>query len=109
MATTPPTLQTAEASGTVVQTSLCDAVEQYEKGPDRGRAERARAATARRRRGYSGAPSGFIGYKVRKYGSIRGASAEGRWWRPCLSAGSRWAGSLGRVSQPELPNDLAQA
>jgi len=32
MATTSrPRLQTAEASGTVVQTSLCDAVEQYEK------------------------------------------------------------------------------
>jgi Nif-specific regulatory protein len=63
----PPTLQTAEASGTVVHTSLTDAVAAYEKeliqdALKTTRGNRARAAklldTTER----------IIGYKVRKYG-----------------------------------------
>ena len=63
----PPTLQTAEASGTVVRTSLTDAVAAYEKeliqdALKTTRGNRARAAklldTTER----------IIGYKVRKYG-----------------------------------------
>jgi Nif-specific regulatory protein len=63
----PPTLQTAEASGTVVQSSLADAVEQYEKdlildALKSSRGNRARAARL------LGSTERIIGYKVRKYG-----------------------------------------
>jgi Nif-specific regulatory protein len=62
----PPTLQTAEASGTTVQSSLSDAIEQYEKDlivdalkssrGNRAKAARLLATTER-----------IIGYKIRKY------------------------------------------
>jgi len=63
----PPTLQTAEASGTVVQTSLEDAVEQYEKDLilDALKSSRGNRAKAAR---LLGSTERIIGYKVRKYG-----------------------------------------
>jgi len=74
----------------VVQTSLCDAVEQYEKDLIVDALKSARGNRAKAAR-LLGSTERIIGYKVRKYGIDPGRFAEGRWWRPCLSAGSRWA------------------
>jgi Nif-specific regulatory protein len=63
----PPTLQTAEASGTVVQSSLSDAVEQYEKDLILDALKSARGNRARAAR-LLGTTERIIGYKVRKYG-----------------------------------------
>ncbi|HEY6909813.1 MAG TPA: sigma 54-interacting transcriptional regulator, partial [Myxococcales bacterium] len=62
----PPTLQTAEASGTVTNTSLSDAVEQYEKdlildALKSSRGNRARAARL------LNSTERIVGYKIRKY------------------------------------------
>jgi len=48
-----------------------------------------------------GSTERIIGYKVRKYGIDPGRFRGGRWWRPCLSAGSRWAGRFGAAASPE--------
>ena len=63
----PPTLQTAEASGTAVQTSLSDAVEQYEKDLIVDALKSARGNRAKAAR-LLGSTERIIGYKVRKYG-----------------------------------------
>jgi Nif-specific regulatory protein len=63
----PPTLQTAEASGTVVQSSLSDAVEQYEKDLIVDALKSARGNRARAAR-LLGTTERIIGYKVIKYG-----------------------------------------
>jgi Nif-specific regulatory protein len=62
----PPTLQTAEASGTVMQTSLVDAVEQYEKDLilDALKTTRGNCAKAAR---LLRSTERIVGYKVRKY------------------------------------------
>jgi Nif-specific regulatory protein len=62
----PPTLQTAEASGTVIQTSLNDAVEQYEKDLILDALKSARGNCAKAAR-LLGSTERIIGYKVRKY------------------------------------------
>jgi Nif-specific regulatory protein len=62
----PPTLQTAEASGTVMQTSLNDAVEQYEKDLILDALKSARGNCAKAAR-LLGSTERIIGYKVRKY------------------------------------------
>ena len=80
----PPTLQTAEASGTVGQSSLSDAVGQYEKdlildGLKSARGNRAKAARL------LGTTERVLGYKVRKYAIEvsrfrgKGAPALPRW------------------------------
>ena len=63
----PPTLQTAEASGTQVQTSLPDTVAQYEKDLILDALKSARGNRARAAR-LLGTTERIIGYKVRKYG-----------------------------------------
>ena len=63
----PPTLQTAEASGTMVQTSLADAVEQYEKDMIVDALKSARGNRAKAAR-LLGTTERIMGYKVRKYG-----------------------------------------
>jgi Nif-specific regulatory protein len=63
----PPTLQTAEASGTTVQTSLSDAVEQYEKDLIVDALKSARGNRAKAAR-LLGSTERIVGYKVRKYG-----------------------------------------
>jgi Nif-specific regulatory protein len=63
----PPTLQTAEASGTVVQSSLGDAVQQYEKDLIVDALKSARGNRARAAR-LLGTTERIIGYKVLKYG-----------------------------------------
>jgi Nif-specific regulatory protein len=74
----PPTLQTAEASGTMVQTSLSDAVEQYEKDMIVDALKSARGNRAKAAR-LLGTTERIIGYKVRKYnidpGRFRGGQA----------------------------------
>jgi len=62
----PPTLQTAEASGTVTQTALGDAVEQYEKDLILDALKSARGNCAKAAR-LLGSTERIIGYKVRKY------------------------------------------
>jgi Nif-specific regulatory protein len=63
----PPTLQTAEASGTVVESSLADAVAQYEKDLILDVLKSARGNRAKAAR-LLGTTERIIGYKVRKYG-----------------------------------------
>jgi Nif-specific regulatory protein len=63
----PPTLQTAEASGTVMQTSLSDSVEQYEKDLIVDALKSARGNRAKAAR-LLGTTERIIGYKVKKYG-----------------------------------------
>src|SRR5260370_12993406 len=63
----PPTLQTAEASGTVVQSSLSDAVEQYEKDLILDALKSARGNRARAAR-LLGTTEPILGYNARKYG-----------------------------------------
>jgi Nif-specific regulatory protein len=62
----PPTLQTAEASGTTVQSSLSDAIEQFEKDliVDALKSSRGNRAKAAR---LLGTTERIIGYKIRKY------------------------------------------
>ena len=62
----PPTLQTAEASGTVMQTSLGDAVGQYEKDLILDALKTARGNRARAAR-LLNSTERIINYKVRKY------------------------------------------
>jgi Nif-specific regulatory protein len=62
----PPTLQTAEASGTTVQSSLADAIEQYEKDLILDALKSARGNRAKAAR-LLGTTERIIGYKVRKY------------------------------------------
>src|SRR5207253_2807150 len=62
----PPTLQTAEASGTVVHTSLSDSIEQYEKDLIVDALKSARGNRAKAARLLS-TTERIIGYKVRKY------------------------------------------
>ena len=63
----PPTLQTAEASGTMVHTSLSDSVEQYEKDLIVDALKSARGNRAKAAR-LLGTTERIMGYKVRKYG-----------------------------------------
>jgi Nif-specific regulatory protein len=63
----PPALQTAEASGTLMQTSLADAVEKYEKDLILDALKSARGNRARAAR-LLGSTERIIGYKVLKYG-----------------------------------------
>ncbi len=63
----PPTLQTAEASGTMAQTPLADAVEQYEKDLILDALKSARGNRAKAAR-LLGSTERIVGYKVRKYG-----------------------------------------
>ena len=63
----PPTLQTAEASGTGAQSSRTDAVEQYEKDLILDALKSARGNRAKAAR-MLGSTERIIGYKVRKYG-----------------------------------------
>src|SRR5205823_13237066 len=63
----PPTLQTAEASGTVMHTSLSDSVEQYEKDLIIDALKSARGNRAKAAR-LLGTTERIMGYKVRKYG-----------------------------------------
>ena len=73
----PPTLQTAEASGTTVQSSLSDAIEQFEKDLILDALKSARGNRAKAAR-LLGTTERIIGYKIRKYdievGRFRGAS-----------------------------------
>jgi Nif-specific regulatory protein len=62
----PPTLQTAEASGTVMQTSLADAVEAYEKDLILDALKTARGNCAKAAR-LLRSTERIVGYKVRKY------------------------------------------
>jgi Nif-specific regulatory protein len=62
----PPTLQTAEASGTVIKTTLIDAVEQFEKDLILDALKSARGNRAKAAR-LLGSTERIIGYKVRKY------------------------------------------
>jgi Nif-specific regulatory protein len=62
----PPTLQTAEASGTTVQSSLSDAIEQYEKDLIVDALKSARGNRAKAAR-LLGTTERIIGYKIRKY------------------------------------------
>jgi Nif-specific regulatory protein len=75
----PPTLQTAEASGTLVQTPLTDAVEQYEKDLILDALKSARGNRAKAAR-LLGSTERIVGYKVRKYGidvrRFRGVAAQ---------------------------------
>jgi Nif-specific regulatory protein len=87
----PPTLQTAEASGTVVQTSLCDAVEQYEKDLIVDALKSARGNRAKAAR-LLGSTERIIGYKVRKYGIDPGRFRGGQMVAPMPQ---RWK-SVGR-------------
>jgi Nif-specific regulatory protein len=63
----PPTLQTAEASGTLMHTSLADSVEQYEKDLIVDALKSARGNRAKAAR-LLGTTERIMGYKVRKYG-----------------------------------------
>jgi Nif-specific regulatory protein len=87
----PPTLQTAEASGTVGQTSLCDAVEQYEKDLIVDALKSARGNRAKAAR-LLGSTERIIGYKVRKYGIDPGRFRGGQMVAPMPQ---RWK-SVGR-------------
>jgi len=62
----PPTLQTAEASGTAVQSSLSDAIEQFEKDLIVDALKSARGNRAKAAR-LLGTTERIIGYKIRKY------------------------------------------
>jgi Nif-specific regulatory protein len=62
----PPTLQTAEASGTLAQAPLTDAVEQYEKDLILDALKSARGNRAKAAR-LLGSTERIVGYKVRKY------------------------------------------
>ena len=62
----PPTLQTAESSGTLLQTSLSDAIEQYEKDLILDALKSARGNRARAAR-ILGTTGRIVNYKVRKY------------------------------------------
>ena len=62
----PPTLQTAESSGTLLQTSLTEAVEQYEKDLILDALKSARGNRARAARLLSSTER-VVNYKVRKY------------------------------------------
>ena len=62
----PPTLQTAEASGTAVQSSLADAIEQFEKDLIVDALKSARGNRAKAAR-LLGTTERIIGYKIRKY------------------------------------------
>jgi len=62
----PPTLQTAESSGTLLQTSLAEAVEQYEKELILDALKSARGNRARAARLLSSTER-VVNYKVRKY------------------------------------------
>ena len=73
----PPTLQTAEASGTVTRrVARATPSAAYEKRPDPGRAQDARAATAPRRRACSTRPSGSSTTRSASTASTPPASAE---------------------------------
>jgi Nif-specific regulatory protein len=81
----PPTLQTAEASGTAMQSPLVDAVEQYEKDLILDALKSARGNRAKAAR-LLGTTERIIGYKVRKYaidaGRFRGqatAATPAQW------------------------------
>jgi Nif-specific regulatory protein len=63
----PPALQTAEASGTAMQSSLADAVQQYEKDLIVDALKSARGNRARAAR-LLGTTERIMGYKVLKYG-----------------------------------------
>ena len=63
----PPTLQTAEASGTVMSVSLTEAVEAYEKELIQDALKTARGNRARAARLLSSTER-IVGYKVKKYG-----------------------------------------
>ena len=84
----PPTLQTAEASGTTMQSSLSDAIEQFEKDliVDALKSTRGNRAKAAR---LLGTTERIIGYKIRKYdievGRYRGS--------PSLAAARRRTGT----------------
>jgi Nif-specific regulatory protein len=84
----PPTLQTAEASGTTMQSSLSDAIEQYEKDLiiDALKSSRGNRAKAAR---LLGTTERIIGYKIKKYeievGRYRGS--------PSLAAARRRTGT----------------
>jgi Nif-specific regulatory protein len=75
----PPALQTAEATGTLVQSSLADAVEQYEKDLILDALKSARGNRAKAAR-LLGSTERIVGYKVRKYEiepeRFRGAAAQ---------------------------------
>ncbi|MGZ6125243.1 MAG: sigma-54 interaction domain-containing protein, partial [Myxococcales bacterium] len=86
----PPTLQTAEASGTMVQTSLADAVEQYEKDMIVDALKSARGNRAKAAR-LLGTTERIMGYKVRKYGIDPGRFRAGQTVAPI----TRWR-SVGR-------------
>ena len=86
----PPTLQTAEASGTMVQTSLSDAVEQYEKDMIVDALKSARGNCAKAAR-LLGTTERIVGYKVRKYGIDPGRFRAGQTSAPV----TRWR-SVGR-------------
>ena len=60
------TLQTAESSGTLLQTSLSDAIEQYEKDLILDALKSARGNRARAAR-ILGTTGRIVNYKVRKY------------------------------------------
>jgi Nif-specific regulatory protein len=62
----PPTLQTAEASGTVMKTTLTDAVDQFEKDLILDALKSARGNRAKAAR-LLGSTERIVGYKVRKY------------------------------------------
>jgi Nif-specific regulatory protein len=87
----PPTLQTAEASGTALQSSLSDAVEQYEKDLILDVLKSARGNRAKAAR-LLGTTERIMGYKVRKYGievgRFRGATTA--------LAPQRWKGGAAR-------------
>ena len=79
------TLQTAEASGTMVQTSLADAVEQYEKDMIVDALKSARGNCAKAAR-LLGTTERIVGYKVRKYGIDPGRFRAGQTAAPV----TRW-------------------
>jgi Nif-specific regulatory protein len=84
----PPTLQTAEASGTTVQSSLSDAIEQYEKDLILDALKSARGNRAKAAR-LLGTTERIIGYKVRKY-DIEVARFRGS---PAVARGRRRTGT----------------
>ena len=74
----PPSLQTAEVSGTLPRQSLEDAPWSLREGPHPGRAQDARAATGPGPRACSTPPSGSSATRSESTGSSRRASAEAR-------------------------------
>jgi Nif-specific regulatory protein len=84
----PPTLQTAEASGTTMQSSLSDAIEQYEKDLIVDALKSARGNRAKAAR-LLGTTERIIGYKIKKY-DIEVARYRGA---PSLAAARRRTGT----------------